>query len=41
MCIRDSWTWCAGFGDATPCSPNDVAASFGPGEQAVINVFTR
>ena len=35
------WTWCAGFGDATPCSPNDVAASFGPGEQAVINVFTR
>lgn len=35
------WTWCAGFGDSTPCSPNDIAASFGPGERAVIDVFRR
>ena len=33
------WTWCAGFGDSTPCDPNNVAASFGQGEAAVINVF--
>ena len=35
------WTWCAGFGDSTPCAPNDIAASFGPGEQAVIEVFSN
>ncbi len=35
------WTWCAGFGDSTPCNPNNIAASFGPGEQAVIDVFRR
>ena len=33
------WTWCAGFGDSTPCNPNNVAGSFGAGEQAVIDVF--
>ena len=33
------WTWCAGFGDSSPCNPNNVAASFGAGEQAVIDVF--
>ncbi len=34
------WTWCAGYGDSTPCSPNNVAGSFGAGEAAVIEVFT-
>lgn len=33
------WTWCAGFGDSSPCDPNNVAGSFGAGEQAVIEVF--
>jgi hypothetical protein len=33
------WTWCAGFGDSTPCNANNVAASFGDGERAVIEVF--
>ncbi|MFT7473494.1 MAG: hypothetical protein ACI81L_000409 [Verrucomicrobiales bacterium] len=33
------WTWCAGFGDSTPCNANNVAASFGDGERAVIDVF--
>ncbi|MGI9606586.1 MAG: DUF4038 domain-containing protein [Acidimicrobiales bacterium] len=33
------WTWCAGFGDSTPCNANNIAASFGGGEQAVIEVF--
>ncbi|MGI9606146.1 MAG: DUF4038 domain-containing protein [Acidimicrobiales bacterium] len=33
------WNWCAGFGDTSPCNANDIAASFGPGERAVIDVF--
>lgn len=35
------WTWCAGFGDSTPCNANDIASSFGDGERAVIDVFRR
>ncbi len=35
------WTWCAGFGDASPCSPDAIAASFGEAEAAVIDVFRR
>ncbi len=36
------WHWCAQgtFADSTPCDPNNVAASFGAGEQAVIEVFS-
>ena len=34
------WTWCAGFGDASPCDANDIAASFGEAERAVIDVFS-
>ena len=34
------WTWCAGFGDASPCDANDIAASFGEAERAVIEVFS-
>lgn len=34
------WTWCAGYGDSSPCSAGNVAASFGPGEAAVIEVFS-
>ena len=34
------WTWCSGAGDSTPCNANNIAASFGAGEQAVIEVFT-
>lgn len=33
------WNWCGGFGDSTPCDRNNISASFGAGEQAVINVF--
>ncbi len=33
------WTWCAGFGDASPCNADDVASSFGEAERAVIDVF--
>jgi len=33
------WTWCQAFGDSTPCDANSVAASFGAGEAAVIDVF--
>lgn len=33
------WTWCQAFGDSTPCSANNIAASFGAGEAAVIDVF--
>lgn len=33
------WNWCAGYGDSTPCDPNNIADSFGPGEDAVIAVF--
>lgn len=33
------WTWCAGYGDSSPCNANNVAASFGEGERAVIDVF--
>lgn len=35
------WTWCAGYGDSTPCSAGNIAASFGDGERAVIDVFRR
>lgn len=34
------WNWCGGFGDSTPCDRNDISASFGAGEEAVIDVFT-
>ena len=34
------WNWCGGFGDSTPCDASNIAASFGAGEAAVINVFT-
>lgn len=34
------WTWCAGYGDSTPCRADDIAASFGEGERAVIEVFS-
>ncbi len=34
------WTWCAGFGDASPCDANDIGASFGEAERAVIGVFS-
>lgn len=33
------WNWCAGYGDNTPCDPTNIAASFGPGEDATIAVF--
>ncbi len=33
------WNWCSGHGDTTPCDRNNIAASFGPGEAAVMNVF--
>ena len=33
------WTWCGGWGDSSPCNANNIAASFGAGEQAVIEVF--
>lgn len=35
------WTWCAGYGDSSPCNANNVAASFGAGEAAVIDVFSE
>ena len=33
------WNWCGGFGDSSPCQRSNIAASFGAGEQAVIDVF--
>ena len=33
------WNWCGGFGDSSPCDRANVWASFGAGEEAVINVF--
>ena len=35
------WNWCGGFGDASPCDRQNVAASFGAAEEAVINVFAE
>lgn len=34
------WNWCSGFSDTTPCDRANVAESFGPGEPAVLSVFT-
>ena len=33
------WNWCAGFQDTSPCDRNNIAASFGAGEAAVMDVF--
>ncbi len=37
------WNWClfGVAGDATPCDPNRIEASFGTAERAVIDVFRR
>lgn len=33
------WRWCRPGGDTTPCDPENIAASFGDAERAVIEVF--
>ncbi|NNF64078.1 MAG: DUF4038 domain-containing protein [Acidimicrobiia bacterium] len=33
------WRWCRPGGDLTPCSRDDIGASFGAAERAVVDVF--
>jgi hypothetical protein len=35
------WNWCQGWGDSSPCDPDEIADSFGAGEAAVIAVFAN
>ncbi len=35
------WNWCQGWGDSSPCDPDQIADSFGAGEAAVIEVFAN